>query len=110
MFSVAATIAWTSHGAPRRAAPSRAPSTAAAPPLSTPTPLHAPGDGAEPAPGGRGRAAPWGALSPAAAPPMSIFMPIIASLGLIDRPPESKVTPLPTRHTRPLLSPRGGDR
>jgi hypothetical protein len=64
MFSVAATIAWISHGTPSRAAPSRA-------------------------------------LSTAAAPPMSIFMSIIASFGFSDRPPESNVTPLPTRHTRP---------
>ena len=35
----------------------------------------------------------------AAAPPMSHFMSIIDAAGFRDRPPESKVMPLPTRAT-----------
>ena len=41
------------------------------------------------------------APSTAAAPPMSPFMPTIPSEGLKDRPPESKVIPLPTSATVP---------
>ena len=37
------------------------------------------------------------AAATAAAPDMSHFMVTIALLGLIDRPPESNVIPLPTR-------------
>ncbi len=35
----------------------------------------------------------------AAAPPMSPFIPIMPSVGLIDRPPASNVMPLPTSAT-----------
>ncbi len=57
----------------------------------------------------RARAPRWGAslrrravaaASTAAAPAMSVFMSSMPSLVLSDRPPESKVTPLPTRTTR----------
>ena len=44
-----------------------------------------------------------------APPVMSRFMVDMASPGLIDRPPLSKVMPLPTRTTRGALrAPRGG--
>ena len=39
--------------------------------------------------------------STAAAPDMSVFIVSIPSAVLIDRPPESKVMPLPTRATVP---------
>ena len=38
----------------------------------------------------------------AAAPPMSIFMSFIPCLVFMDRPPASKVSPLPTRASVPL--------
>ncbi|MNC98532.1 hypothetical protein D3C83_165220 [compost metagenome] len=42
-----------------------------------------------------------------AAPDMSYFMPIMPSAVLSDRPPESKVMPLPTRATVPVTLPLG---
>ena len=43
----------------------------------------------------------------AAAPPMSIFMSIIPCPVLMDRPPASKVNPLPTRASVPFGRPFG---
>ena len=45
--------------------------------------------------------------STVAAPAMSVFIVIMPAAGLSDRPPESKVMPLPTRATRPRLRPFG---
>ena len=55
-----------------------------------------------PAPGRRRHGTRRRSPSTAAAPPMSIFMVIMPSPVLSDRPPESKVMPLPTRASVPL--------
>ncbi len=47
------------------------------------------------------------AATTAAAPPMSFFMPNMAVPGLMERPPESNVRPLPTRATLPRGLPSG---
>ena len=43
----------------------------------------------------------------AAAPDMSVFIVSMPSAVLSDRPPESKVMPLPTRATVPVALPLG---
>jgi hypothetical protein len=49
------------------------------------------------------------ASSTAAAPDMSYFMPVIARAGFSERPPESKVMPLPTSPRTTPDRARGGE-